>query len=352
MSAFRASDLTPAKPTPQRLLAAGVYALFAAMTAYATGGDGHPEAWLALLATPVVLLVRSSLAVAAALVAGGAWLRFVMGLATEPIADQLWVSQAAAARVLAGGTPYGVGYDVTVPPGAPFVYGPLMLIWGAAGTWGEAAASVATLGLIAWTRSWVTLAGMAAFPLFVIITSIGINDSAPGFFITAGVLAMRHRPIVGGVLIAVAAALKPYAFAWLPGLIGYGGVRAGASAAVASLVAWAPVAAWGPASVVRSFEMARDVHQQSAGALNMPALRVLAAPVALAALFARSWEMAALSGSAIFVIVLFLDTWASFGYWLAVLPITGIAIEQALIRRGATRAGAARHAVAEAVPGS
>jgi hypothetical protein len=59
----------------------------------------------------------------------------------------------------------------------------------------------------------------------------------------------------------------------------------------------------------------------------------------LAALFVRRWSLAVLAGSAIFVIVLFFDTWASFGYWLAVVPITGIALESAVKGWRADNAG-------------
>ena len=53
-------------------------------------------------------------------------------------------------------------------------------------------------------------------------------------------------------------------------------------------------------------------------------------PVALAGLFTRVWEWAILTGSATFVIFLFLDRWASYSYWLAVLPVSGVAVESLL----------------------
>ena len=40
-------------------------------------------------------------------------------------ADGLAISQGALSSVLAGGNPYTHGYAVSIPPGAPFVYGPL-----------------------------------------------------------------------------------------------------------------------------------------------------------------------------------------------------------------------------------
>ena len=62
-------------------------------------------------------------------------------------------------------------------------------------------------------------------------------------------------------------------------------------------------------------------------ALNLPLLRWLAVPIAIAGLWVRRWEWAVLVGSAVFVIFLFLDFWASYSYWLAVLPISGLALE-------------------------
>ena len=323
----------------RRVVAVALYSILAIVCAVLIAQEGHPEAWLALIAAPLAFIKRfGGLAIGVALVLGGAWLRFLVGSLGDVAADQLVVTQAAIEIVLQGGNPYGVGYPESVPPGSPFVYGPLMLVWGWTGPWGEALASVATLGLVALTRSWVTLAVLAAFPLFVIITTVGINDSTPGFFITAALLALRTRPLLGGVLLAVAVGLKPYALAWVPGVVAYGGVRAAIGAGVVSAVAWAPLLAWGPTSFMRSTDLAREVHAESpGGALGLPALRILAAPVVLVALLVRRWTVAALSGSAIFIIVLFFDTWASFGYWLAVLPITGIAVEALFTQRWAER---------------
>ena len=39
------------------------------------------------------------------------------------------VTRAAIARMLSGQSPYGVAYPQSVPPGSPFPYGPLTLLW-------------------------------------------------------------------------------------------------------------------------------------------------------------------------------------------------------------------------------
>ena len=43
--------------------------------------------------------------------------------------DVLIVTEAAIKRVLAGFSPYAVGYRESTPPGAPFPYGPVALLW-------------------------------------------------------------------------------------------------------------------------------------------------------------------------------------------------------------------------------
>ena len=43
--------------------------------------------------------------------------------------DVLTVTEAAVREVLAGGNPYGHGFEESFPPGAPFAYGPLPLLW-------------------------------------------------------------------------------------------------------------------------------------------------------------------------------------------------------------------------------
>ncbi len=79
-----------------------------------------------------------------------------------------------------------------------------------------------------------------------------------------------------------------------------------------------------------SIELARSIHPKPENTLDMPGLRVLAVPIAIAALWVRSWSTAVLTGALTFLVVLFLDRWASFGYWLVVLPPVGIVAERAL----------------------
>ncbi len=128
-------------------------------------------------------------------------------------------------------------------------------------------------------------------------------------------------------MLAVAASVKPYALAWFIPAIGYGGWAVAAVLAAASAVLWSPLLLWGPATFGRSMTLVGDLHPEQANALNLPVLRWLAVPLELAGAFVRRWDAMVLLGSAVFCVFLFLDRWASLGYWLAVLPAAGIAIE-------------------------
>ena len=91
---------------------------------------------------------------------------------------------------------------------------------------------------------------------------------------------------------------------------------------------WSPLLWWGgPAAYLESVRLAAAIHPVQRDALNLPLLRWLAVPIAVAGLWVRRWEWAVLVGSAAFVTFLFLDFWASYAYWLAVLPVSGLALE-------------------------
>ena len=105
--------------------------------------------------------------------------------------DQLLVAQAAAEHVLGGGNPYGVGYAVTIPPGAPYPYGPLGLVWWLPGWPVELVASGVLLWVLARQRAWLTFSLIAAFPPFVYLTPTGVNDYSPTLLIAFALVGMR-----------------------------------------------------------------------------------------------------------------------------------------------------------------
>jgi hypothetical protein len=289
----------------------------------------HDRPWslISLVAVPAALwLRRRPTYAAAAIVIGSIILRLAyVGIG---FTDQVAVSQAGAARALSGLSPYGVGYAETVPPGAPFPYGPLALVWWLPGPAVELVAATLLMILLVKQRSWLTLGLFASVPFAVYLTTTGTNDYSPGLLIAAALMLVRDRPYVGAAVLALAAALKPYALAWLPSLIGLAGWRAGAVMLGLSAVLWSPLMAWGVGGFFRSLELSRSVHPVGENALNLPILRFAALPIAMLGLVAHRWETAVLVGSAAFFVFLFLDRWASLGYLIAVGPITGIALER------------------------
>lgn len=315
-----------------RLLAgAGVFAMGSVLTlGDAIGGQDQWWAALALLAVPAVYVLRGRERLAAlAMVAGGIVLRLSLVGIWE--ADPVAVTVAAGEAALRGYNPYGHGYGASVPPDAPFPYGPLALIWGLPGQIVESGAAVATMLLFVATGSWLTLGLYAADSFAVHSATQGVNDLSPGLLIALAFLLLRRWPLLGGIVLAMAAAIKPYAFAWFPAAVGYAGLPALAGLIGMSAVLWSPLLDWGVGSYLKSVAMARAIHF-TPNALNLPELRILGLPLAIAGLWARRWEMAIAIGTLVFMVVLFFDHWASKGYWLAVIPIVGIAFEAWAVR--------------------
>jgi hypothetical protein len=82
-----------------------------------------------VLGALLLLSLRFNVGLAAliALFVAGIDLRLAyIGVGWTDVAE---VTRAAIAHALAGGNPYGIGYAVSDPPGAPFAYGPLVLLW-------------------------------------------------------------------------------------------------------------------------------------------------------------------------------------------------------------------------------
>ncbi|HYN69893.1 MAG TPA: hypothetical protein VEX41_06770 [Candidatus Eisenbacteria bacterium] len=257
--------------------------------------------------------------------------------------DVLDVVAAAIDRTLGGENPYGVGYDASNPPGAPYPYGPLALLWylpfADRPRVVELLVSAAILTALAIRGRFLGLAVYATAPVLVSLTSDGSNDTSAGLLILAALLAAGRRPVLGGILLAVAVAFKPYALAWAPGLLWWGGGAAATGFLVASVVAWAPVLlVWGPGSFLRSVQMADAAHLAPyysfgaiwEGVLKQPApvelldrfklvLGALTAGIGLR--FATSIDRVIVVGIIVFLVTLYAGYWATFAYVAAIAPI-------------------------------
>ncbi|MEZ4596988.1 MAG: hypothetical protein R3C32_09220 [Chloroflexota bacterium] len=311
---------------------------------------------LALLAIPAGwFLLRRPVALGLVLAAAAVWIRLLY-LGAPETCDQMMVSRAALSVALGGGNPYGFGYAESVPPGAPFPYGPLGLLTPLAGQVGETLAFAVVAVILAWQRALFTLVLFGASLGWVELGACGMNDMVPAMLLVGGLLLVeRRRNVAGATLVALSAGIKPYTFAWFPALMGFGGLTTAVVLLVVAGIAWLPVLVWGPASYLDSVKGAWVVqHRQDQNTLDMPILRVLAAPLAALSLLVRSWEAMVLMGAAIFVVMMTTDYWMSYGYWMVVLPPVGIVLERALRGFGASLRVAAsegRAPVAVPVPG-
>ena len=205
----------------------------------------------AIAPVAILVLMGVGLALRAAAVGGG-W------------SDVMLVTDAAIRTMLEGSTPYGIGYAQSIPPGAPFAYGPIALLWYLPGHGDpgrmETAAHDARRGRVSRIRGRpLGLALYATLPPLLVTATDGSNDTSAGVLLLVALLAPSGQPIAGGALLAVAAAFKPYAVAWLLPLLAYGGIAWPLAAfLVGSVVAWGwAVLAWGPRPILDSLAAGR-----------------------------------------------------------------------------------------------
>ena len=183
--------------------------------------------------------------------------------------DVLTVTQAAIRATLAGLNPYGVGYQESMPPGAPFAYGPLALLWYLPSLTQpgrlELLVSLGFVTVLAMRGRVLGLAIYAVLPALLVTAADGSNDTSAGLFLLVALLVAERRPLAGGFLLALAAAFKPYALAWLPPLLAYGGIAGPLLAfIVGSVIAWGPaLVLWGPGPIVESLRKAEGLHAQA-----------------------------------------------------------------------------------------
>lgn len=251
--------------------------------------------------------------------------------------DVLVVTQSAIDDVIRGENPYGHGYPTSRPPGAPFAYGPLALVWYAITPRTiELVSSVAVLVALAASQRLIGLAMCALWVPLAILANDGSNDSSAGLFLLGALVLAERSPRLGAVALAAVVAFKPYALAFLPPLVAFGGPGVLLPFLLASALAWGPaIALWGAGSILASFRMAMEVHvlpwYSLAAALRLdagwrPALGLVQLTCGLAASlaslrFARSARGMVAWGIVIFAGTLFTGWWATLAYWAAVIPI-------------------------------
>ena len=330
-------------PTTQRTELVVWLALVVALVGLLQSGTPPRVAVLSLIVVAITLAISLRWRVARAAVVVLLLVGIALRMApASGFSDVLVVTEAAIREMLAGGNPYGHGYAESLPPGAPFAYGPLALLWylpslDEPGRL-ERLAALAVLVLLAIRGRPLGLAVYAVTPAFVVSAADGSNDTTAGLLILAALLVAVRAPVAGAVLLAVAVAFKPYALAWLPGLIAYAGAIGPLLAFVAaSAVLWLPaVLAWGPGSLLWSFREAEGLHAQPyyslAYGLDAPAavpkdawsvfriaVGLLLTVVSL--VWARSAATLIITGTLIFAAVLFLGWWGTFAYLAAVAPV-------------------------------
>ncbi|HSM34442.1 MAG TPA: hypothetical protein VK987_10175 [Anaerolineae bacterium] len=318
-------------------------ALVVALVGLLQTGTPPRVAVLSLIVVAITLAISLRWRVAGSAV--GVLLLVGMALRMAPasgFSDVLVVTEAAIREMLAGGNPYGHGYAESLPPGAPFAYGPLALLWYLPSLDEpqrlELLAAMVVLILLAVRGRPLGLAVYAVTPAFVDSATDGANDTTAGLLILAALLVAVRAPLAGAVLLAVAVAFKPYALAWLPGLIAYAGAIGPLLAFLAaSAVLWLPaVLAWGPGSLLWSFREADGLHARPyyslaygidapaevpKGAWNVFRIVVGLLLAVLSLVWVRSATSLVIAGTLVFAAVLFLGWWGTFAYLAAVAPV-------------------------------
>lgn len=295
------------------------------------------------IAAGIVLGHRRGIAWAFMVLIALAGIGLRLGLHPPELSDVLDVTEAAIARWLAGGNPYGIGYAVTIPPGSPFPYGPVALLWyapfGSATQALEVVAGTLVLVALVLRGRPVGAAAYALSPLVATAVVDGSNDTTAGMLLLVALLALGVSRIGGGVLLALAAGFKLFAAAWLLPAVAIGGWRVLGGFGLGSAVAWVPaVLAWGIAPIIDSLRRALYIQPDPAYSLAalveavsgrrvarevfLPLRLIAGAGTAVAVLvFMRIRRVdLTLAGLAIFLVTLYSGYWASHAYLVMAAP--------------------------------
>lgn len=256
--------------------------------------------------------------------------------------DVLSATRAATETMLAGGNPYAIVSQPSIPPVAPYPYGPLGLIWYlptlAEPRIMEIGVAIAILALLAIRGRLLGLAIYACAPVLLTLTGDGSNDTSAGLLLLGALVLIDRKPRVGAFVLGLAVAFKPYALAWAPPLVAYLGLPALVPLIVGAGIFWIPaLIAWGVGNIVETIRMSDRVHGTpfyslatalqrvgiSASRDEINLLRVAAgAATALAVMHkVRTSRGVIVGGALIFVATLFSGFWSTYAYFAALAPI-------------------------------
>jgi hypothetical protein len=298
---------------------------------------------LLMLLTAVLLVslrVRVGFLAVAALLVAGIVMRNVNF--AQGYSDVLTVTQYAIDRASDGLNPYGFGYPQSTPPGAPFPYGPLALLWYLPFRGDpkrlEFAISLGILVLLALRGRPIGLALFALTPALVLTASDNSNDTSAGLLLLITSLLLQRSPLLGGAALGAATAFKPYAAAWLPPLLVWGGLPALGGFVASSVVLWGPaILGWGVGPILTSVALSQAIHPTAyyslasvvesitgrpASAQAWDRFRLVAGAVTtlVAVPFVRTGRGVLLAGTAIYLVTLFTAFWATHSYVAALAP--------------------------------
>ena len=268
--------------------------------------------------------------------------------------DVLDVTTAAIDRVLAGLNPYGVGYEESRPPGAPYPYGPLALLWyvpmAHLPRLAELLSASFIVSVLALQGRFLGLAIYAATPAIVNTSVDGSNDTTLGLLIAVAFILARYRPSLAATVLAAAVAFKLSALAWVPAFLVWGGWRVTAAFGGASVLFWSPVLfVWGPAAFIQSAAQANAIHRDMVWSLGavlrdwlgdatvqaLDTLRfafggltaVATLPLVRGGDRAAALDRVIVVGTLVYLVTLFGGTWATFAYFAAIAPVLCLRVD-------------------------
>jgi hypothetical protein len=317
--------------------------LFVCLILLAPPGERQAQVMLHMIVLTVLLALsfRWRIAPVALLAMLAAGIDLRLAFVNTTYSDVGVVTRAAIERFLAGGNPYGVGYSVSTPPGSPFVYGPLVLLWYL--PWPhpgrfDMLISMAILAALVARGHLLGTAIYATSPILLTLASDGSNDTSAGLLILLALVVMGRAPRMGAFLLGFAIAFKPYALAWAPALLAWAGLSAAIPLLASAAILWLPaLIVWGPSAIAYSFVLSQRIGVAPWYSLGQALTRfgnpvprevldvlryfIGAVTAGSVALTVRSSRGVIVGGILVFLATLYTGYWSTFGYFSAIAPV-------------------------------